>query len=120
MDSGGQSEPGRQLPAVKSDGGPAVTGDARWLAGDEGAHSARGRQRWVVPQSRTPASVPAMGRRPFFYFKGGEKMEPVRFFYKRWRSSENTKYNFLMKYEKSERTNCYDHPKLSDPRRGTP
>ena len=47
-------------------------------------------------------------------------MEPVRFFYKRWRSSENTEYNFLIKYDKLERTNRYDHPKLSDPRRGTP
>lgn len=47
-------------------------------------------------------------------------MEPVRFFYKRWRSNENTKYNFFMKYDKLERTNRYDHPKLSDPRRGTP
>lgn len=47
-------------------------------------------------------------------------MEPVRFFYKRWRSSENTKYKFLMKYDKSERTNRYDHPKLSDPCQGTP
>lgn len=63
---------------------------------------------------------PSDGTEAVFYFKGGEKMEPVRFFYKRWRSSENTKYKFLMKYDKSERTNRYDHPKLSDPCRGTP
>ena len=63
---------------------------------------------------------PSDGTEAVFYFKGGEKMEPVRFFYKRWRSNENTKYKFLMKYNKLERTNRYDHPKLSDPRRGTP
>ena len=37
---------------------------------------------------------PSDGTEAVFYFKGGEKMEPVRFFYKRWRSSENTKYKF--------------------------
>ena len=63
---------------------------------------------------------PSDGTEAVFYFKGGEKMEPVRFFYKRWRSSENTECNFLIKYDKLERTNRYDHPKLSDPRRGTP
>ena len=106
MDSGGQSEPGRQLPAVKSDGGPAVTGDARWLAGDEGAHSARGRQRWVVPQSRTPASVPAMGRRPFFYFHqavkpiariGRQLLESVNFSYFEFSRYKAACFTFLNK-----------------------